>query len=506
MRSFRTVISCDYPIYSEEVGTDGKHIITTERKYFPIDYLEDRKVTASSNVASHPLMSGDTISDHMYRNPTTISIGGVFSLSGRNYKNKSYDFIGEKGDRLTNIQKVFEFIKNNAILCDIVTLEIDVDRADPDDDSKNEYSSSNTRFITRHNMALTNISWTEKVNSMGFNLDFKEVITINDEDMIQEADLDLPNIYQPRVASLGTVLNDLNILPKTIIEILNQNGYIDKKWAEAVWDEVGQGIQDGGRLLLRGSVAALIGVIVLKVAIAALIKFGIISATGAVVGAVVPVGTIIVAAAAALFAIGVGIKKLIERDKNKDKKKKMFKMVNNAIDTDYERMVNLIDEIGIAMNKQNNNLIIYDFQFAEGDDDTKVNNQYLVTLGNELYYLNVVSKNVEPYFDVQILSSKANGGEEISPKQVKNSFPVVTNIQDCKDSRCWFTNTTGEYKAFLMNPSLSSEINKTPEEIESTKPHWKYYTIWVCKGSMEDQLKVVNDTIVEQVEKRGYGS
>ena len=505
MKSYRTVISCDYPTYTDEVGTNGEHIIVTERKYFPIDYLEERRVSATSNIASHPLMNGDTISDHMYRNPTSLSIGGQFSLNGRNYKNKSYDFIGEKGNRLTNIQKVFEFIKNNAILCDIVTLEIDVDKADPDDDSKSEYSSANTRFLTRSNMALVNINWTEKLNSMSFSFEFKEVITINGDDMVQEADLDLPCVYQPRAASLGSVLNDVGILPKTIIEILNNNGYIDKDWAKNVWEKVVKNTLGTGQIIAGGAIAALIGVIVLKVAVALSVKVGLGLVAGAV-GAIAPVGTIVVAVAAAAVGIGIGIKKLVEYNKNKGKKQKMFKMVNNSIDTDYDRMVGLIDDIGIAMNNQMNNLLIYDFQFSDGEDDTKVNNQYIVTVGNELYYLNIVSKNVEPYFDVQIFSTKANGGEEINPKQLKNTFPVLTNLQDCKDSRCWFTDTTGEYKAFLVNPSLNSEINSTQEEIDSVKPHLGTYTIWVCKGSMEEQLKVVNDTIVQEVEKRGYGS
>lgn len=504
MISYRTVISCDYPIYSDEVGTDGKPIVTTERKYFPIDYLEDRRVSATSNIASHPLMNGDTISDHMYRNPTTMSINGAFALSGRNYKNKSYDFIGEKGDRLTNIQKVFEFIKNNCILCDIVTLETDVDKADPDDDNNGNYSSKNTRFITRHAMALTNINWGEKLNSMTFTFEFREVITINAEDLIQDCtDLDLPNIYQPRVASLGTVLNDLQILPKTIIQILNDNGYIDKKWANGVWEAIGKNTLGALQIPVYASVMALVGIVVLHVAAATVgILLGV--GAGAAVSAIFPVGTAIAAAVAVGVGIYLGIKKLINYNKEKEKKMKMFKLVNDKIDTDLDRMVALIDKISLAMNTQNNNLLVYDFQFAEGDDDTKVNNQYIVNVGNELYYLNVVSKSVEPYFDVQIFSSKANEGEEINPKQIKNEFPVVTNLQDCKDSRVWFTNTTGEYKVFLVNVSLDSEVSDTEEKRKSVLPHWGTYTLWICKGSMEDQLKVVNDTLVQQLEKEGF--
>ena len=505
MKSYRTVISCDYPVYTDEIGTDGKNIMKLERKYFPIDLLENRRVSATSNIATHPLMNGDTISDHMYRNPTTVSFGGQFSLSGRNYKNKSYDFIGEKGDRLTNVQKVFEFIKNNAILCDIVTLEIDVDKADPDDDSKSEYSSSNTRFITRHNMALQSINWEEKLNSMGFSFEFKEIITVDVDEFVIDNDPDLPNVYQPRAASIGTVLNDLQILPQTIIRLLNDNGYIDKTWANGVWEAIGKNLVGIMQIEVYASIGALIGMIVLKVAVALLIKLGVLTAGTGIAAAIFPVGTVIAAAVGVAVGLYCGIKKLINYNKNKEKKKKQFKMVNNAIDTDLERMVNLIDEIGRAMNTQSNNLLVYDFQFSEEEDDTKVNNQYIVTLGNELYYLNVISKNVEPYFDVQILSSKANGGEEINPKQIKNSFPIVTNLQDCKDSRVWFTDSTGEYKAFLVNVSLDSENSDTEEKRKSIAPHWAGYMIWVCKGSMEQQLKVINDTIIQEVEKRGYG-
>ena len=504
MKSYRTVISCDYPIYNEEVGTNGRNIISVERKYFPIDYQDDRTVTATSNVVSHPLMNGDTISDHMYRNPTELNISGVFSLNGRNYKNKSYDFIGNSNDRLTNIQKVFEFIKNNAILCDIVTLEIDVDKPDPDDDSKSEYSSANTRFISRHNMALYNISWTEKLNSIQFRFSFKEIISISLDDFIVDTDLDLPCIYQPRVASIGTVLNDLGMLKQTIIQILNDNGYIDKVWANGVWEAIGKNTLGVMQIPIYASIAALIGIVVFKIAVAVALKLGIITAAFASSSAIFPVGTIIAAAAGVVIGIGLGIKKLINYNEEKRKKKLKFKMVNDKIDTDLDRMVNLIDTIGRAMNTQVSNLIVYDFQFSDNEDDTKINNQYLISVGNEQYYLNVVSKNVEPFFDIQIFSSKANGGEEINPKQIKNKFPVVTNLQDCKNTRVWFTDTTGEYKVFLVNIALCDEVNDTENKKLSIMPHWSGYTIWVCKGNMEDQLKVVNDTIIQELEKEGF--
>ena len=182
MTSYRTVIAFRCPEVLTDTPSNPIQYYETI-KYLPIDFLEDRSIRASSTIVSQPLQNGDTMSDHMYRNPTELELSGKFSLNGRNWQNDSYTDIYNTDDRLTAIEWVFEWIKNNGSLCTITTVATDIDNVDHFSyDSNGNVSGninpSNTRFITRENMALTNISWKEKQNTLEFTFSFKEVIMI----------------------------------------------------------------------------------------------------------------------------------------------------------------------------------------------------------------------------------------------------------------------------------------------------------------------------------------
>ena len=112
MGAYRTVIGVNFNQYVDNTTSPDRYLI--------LDTQDDKQVTASAQIASQPLQDGDTMSDHMYREPVTVSLTGSFSLNGKNWNDDSYNFIS-KGDRLTNIQEAFEQILNEGLLC---TLEI----------------------------------------------------------------------------------------------------------------------------------------------------------------------------------------------------------------------------------------------------------------------------------------------------------------------------------------------------------------------------------------------
>ena len=184
--SYRTVIVAPLPTMQivEDINGFRKEEVVIRNQFLPIDYIGSKSVKSSSTVISQPMQSGDTMSDHMYRNPTTISISGTFALNGRNWDNATYDNIVFLQDRLTAVQTVFEYIKNNGVLCTIITIACDMSGADVA--SYDEYgnfignmNSENTRFLTRDNMALTSITWTEIGNTLDFSFEFLEVISID---------------------------------------------------------------------------------------------------------------------------------------------------------------------------------------------------------------------------------------------------------------------------------------------------------------------------------------
>lgn len=150
-----------------------------------LDTINETTVNTSSNLTQHPIVNGDIVADHMYKDPITISLSGSFSLNGGTLMN-----IASTGSALSNIQTLFEKIKNEGIVCSLMKVMTD--------------SKQNMRFLERNNMVLTSIRWTEKVNSMDFSFSFTQVLTqtgailsqnstsLTDDDTNQT----VPSVYQ----------------------------------------------------------------------------------------------------------------------------------------------------------------------------------------------------------------------------------------------------------------------------------------------------------------------
>lgn len=123
-----------------------------------LDTIDDVNVGSSSVLTKHPIVNGDIISDHMYKEAITVQISGSFSLNGGTLVD-----INTSGSTLSNIQKLFERLKNEGIICTLMKVTTD--------------ATQNIRFLQRNNMVLTDIGWREKINSMGFNFTFTQVLT-----------------------------------------------------------------------------------------------------------------------------------------------------------------------------------------------------------------------------------------------------------------------------------------------------------------------------------------
>ncbi len=487
MISYRTVISCKFPV--ETILENGEKVVTNELKYFPIDLLNDRTVNANSHVATQPMQRGDYMADHMYRDPVNLTISGQFSLNGRNLNNKSYAFMSTN-NRLSDIQKTFEYIKNHGILCNIMTIATDIDMADSADTGK--YDANNTRFITRENMALEGINWTEKVNSLAFNFSFKEVITVDEiEYEVESTDKYLPNPNLPTEAAFGTLLMDTGKLPEIIVKALYDKGLIQKKWAKWVVESINSG-NIGSKyigydaltgtyailnLTIAGTLAACIGLaIAIKIAVA----------VGGTVASIAPVGTVIVAVAAVAAAIGAAIYSIFKRVKNKNLAKKLFK---NG-EADLERLADTCADVEAAMNTANLEMKVIELQSNEDQ-------QICLSIGGDYFYIQFTKIEVEPYFTVQITCSNKRWTQD----KVKNpGMPYVTSLDEMQDeSREWFENASAanRYRVYLMNVNVNDDVisNTTEEKINVLKT-LSSYQIWILKGSAKKAIKQLEDTIV----------
>lgn len=189
------------------------------RQKFLLDTVEPTSITSSSNLSSHPIAQGDIISDHMYRAQTTINLSGSYSLnSGTNLN------LGSSVTRLAVFQSIFETIKNQGIICELLKISKD--------------NASNSRFLRRTNLVLTNIEWTEKITSLDFEFTFTQIITSEAATNAQNytgdveqntgsfdtSDIYLPTVIESGVTTFyGAILNFNAVCSKLNDEFININ-------------------------------------------------------------------------------------------------------------------------------------------------------------------------------------------------------------------------------------------------------------------------------------------
>lgn len=193
---------------------------TEPSRWLTLDVQSSKRVNASSTIAQHPIQTGDTISDHMYRNATTETVSGYFGILSGNReikKTSTYGYGGNGIDKLTDVEETFEEIKNMGYLCKLITMDED--------------NASTFRFKIRDNMALTSITWEEMENVVKYDFDFKEAIVINkndkyNPDIYSLSDLNLPNINALVGVSLAkTMASDVNF-GGLVVKFLEANGYL----------------------------------------------------------------------------------------------------------------------------------------------------------------------------------------------------------------------------------------------------------------------------------------
>ena len=436
----------------------------------------------------------------MYREPVTLSIKGKFALNGRNWNNDSYDFISNANDRLTSIQRVFEYIKNAGLLCTITTVATEMDGPDKiyyetntegADVIKGNINPSNTRFLTRSNMVLTGINWTEKQNVLDFTFNFTEVIMIDTEEYeVDFTDPDSPSLAYPRAQSVGSVLLESGQLPEAIIRALYDDGYIENDFLRWCSDY----IHDKGIIIQTlVAVGIAVGVIIGSVALASAIGLAALGSTALVF----PVGTVIAAAAAGIIATVAGISAIIHRHEKEEKQKKAFKLAKDADeahagDEDYNRLCNLIDDVEASVNRASGNITIYNFS---SDEEQTI----CLSIGGQYYYITITKTSDYPYMKADIrVNAEGNNGDPISNRRTE--WAPCTNIMELNENvNMWFKDENKQYEVYLVNPALDDAINKTDEEKKIVWQMLTQYTIWVSKGHIKEQIQAIEQAIDDSI-------
>lgn len=240
-----------------------------------LDTVNATNIEATSELTTHPVINGDVLADHMYREPVTLTVSGVVSNCKRQGVVVDSDSI-----RLADLQKLLLGIKDNGYLCEIVKFSVS--------------NSDDIRFSTWSQMALKSITFTEGINTLGYSLTFSQVLMASiDEPTPDITDDLLPNITEPKLSSFTDALIDWSQITEMLFKLLWDYELMTKEFVSyiqsltktqliAVAVGVGIGLATAGTiagLVAAGMISGPVGwvalAVVASIAIAAVLVTGI---------------------------------------------------------------------------------------------------------------------------------------------------------------------------------------------------------------------------------------
>ena len=515
--------------------------------YFDLDICTERSVTSSATIPQFPVQDGVTISDHMYRNPRTLSLTGRFSLAGKSNSEGSNlytrDHIigtnksGEKpwerwfeedagelkdlseSNRLESVQKVFEYIQAKGILCTVMMCQTGA-------------NDTKTRFKVRDNMALASIRWTEQYNSMGFTLDFTEVITVDTLGSFEVLDSagDYPSLSLPVSRSLGQVVQDTGTIYDVVIESLFRSNYIAIADGEALrlkgetlvgstaWSVVHRALQAAIVHVVAGLIVA--GVVAGASAIATAV--GVSTTTVLASSAGGPIGLAIGLAIAAKILAVSGVIIAITEIQKAARLRRGFNLIqkydlyvnpttleptgldlNNATinDPDLVRLQRLIEDVQYAVDTEIQNLAFY--SLPEVGDAPGVD--VPVQIGVDTIIARINKNETGNPFRMTLIKGFGENAPEITPDF--GEWCVEGSLYDMQENtNDIYRDSSRQYHMYLFNPYYDELFTRgmSDDVIAEHKNNLSDYYIVVARGSVKDSMENLGKTIKSALENAGY--
>ena len=404
-----------------------------------LDCINESSVTATSTLTSHPTVLGDNIGDHMYREPISYGLSGVFATNG----SQGLVIEGEKPS-LQDMQSIFEEIKNKGILCEIVRIKVDGPDRRP-------------TFQVRHSMALTSITWREQINSLAFNFTFNEVLQAEIEEFdVDKSDENLPNVTSPNNLSFTDALLDWEQVDKAVIAISEDKGLVTKDF-----------LQFAAGFGVSACIAIGIGIIVAKTIVAAL---SFIPVLGQIIQALAVVGGFI-----------YGLYKVIDKIYKQQKfRVKVFETYNDVRKNEAEmkRFGEFISNIHEKFYMLNDKILVK--QMSSNEEQ-----EVIVTIGDSFYTFTFLKNNTSGKYTLDV---KYVAETEINVKTGYDVSASPTNWYDCNSrNRLFIAENTGEEVYMIFNGEESERNDLT-----------KYYIV-ISSIDPEEFNNLVTDLIEEAI-------
>ncbi len=413
------------------------------RRYIDLDLILNVSISLSSVVSTYPLVEGDSISDHMYRQPNTITLTGTFS------QNSLFSIANSSENRLKNIQRLFERIKDERLFVDIISI-----------------------FNARLKYVLYNISWTEHANTLDYTFSFKEVYTAKVDEVVyhvSSSDNNLPDVTEPLQLDFTDTLLDWNEIDAVVNRALQDAGLVEENFWFGVQNVISS---DAVRTTL---VITSIG--------AALLAKGVI-ASAITLGISVPViGWIALGAAvvaASLYFLITALKKKVETKKYRIEVFKYYED-DRKMQAETSRYINFLGEIHTQLELLEETAKVYQFQ-------ANVAQTCLLTIDNNYYSFIVTKNNTTGYWSMEIRDMSDNVVGQVS------SMIGLSNIGDANDHNKIFVGPSGT-TVYLINTKLEEA------DIYNDSDNMKYYdtlenfVLFVTSINMNEWSNLISDII-----------
>lgn len=411
-----------------------------------IDTIEETDISLSSTLTTHPVANGDLIADHMYKEPLSLTLKGTFSInSGSLFQ------IDGKMPTLSRIQSLFEKVKNDSALCTMTKI------------ARYGGMPYAYQFAYRENLVLSQITWTEGINTLGFSFSFTEVmITKMKSYDVNTDDNFLPSVELATQASFAQEFFNWETLDKIVIQAFYDNGFIK--------DSFIQGYQATQPVMALGGIIGGVGVLGAMPWLAGVLA-------GTVAGG--PPAWVIGAVIAGVAIMGVGIYSLVV--KMKEDKKFREKAFENY-EKDKGRFEDLISVIHQQVLEVVNSVYIWKLDL--GENKTGENKMIAVNVLNDYYILNFncIERRVTTDNGLQVKYrldvNKYLTGEETLVGTFNNTWAAPSSFDYCKiDQRINKLDNLSGYYMFLMREATGWKAGYNGALLPTEYKNGGYYLI-----------------------------
>lgn len=383
---------------------DENSSIRTKERVILLDAVTEPSSSASNTLPNHPIVSGDMISDHSYKNPLTLSFNASIALKGHNGAALDDVSLGPQ-----DAIEIFDKIRTRAYLCTIVKINTNNDK--------------DIRFARYPNMVITSTVSTERLNTVTIQFQWQQVMLAEVQDYaVDISDEFLPNVTEPTTLSFTNSIIDYSAIDKAVIDYMLSADLIDTKFLDFV--------KSAGATYLVGigAGAATAGILI------------------SVFGASGPVGWIAGGVVASVILTACAVKALIKVGKRAKYKVKAFKYKKNTQKQKQEvkRFTDFIEGLHEHFEQLNNFIAVY--QVASDEEQ-----ECMVNIDNQYYVFTFTRNTTSGGYSLKITDPINNDGYVGG---TTNVFAGISDFSSCTKDNAILT-TSGSY-VYLICPSIKN--------------------------------------------------